>query len=45
LIEYIEIEIDITKKVKGESANKLTIPNLIAYNGEMPTNNMIKSKS
>jgi len=43
LIEYIGI--DIAKKVKGESANKLTTPNLIAYNGEMPTNNMIKSKS
>ena len=37
--------INIAKNVKGESANKLTTPKLIAYNGKMPTNNMIKSKS
>jgi hypothetical protein len=31
------------KNVKDESANKLTAPKLIAYNGKMPTtNNMIK---
>jgi len=39
LIEYIRI--NIAKIVKGEYANKLTTPKLIAYNGEMPTNNMI----
>jgi hypothetical protein len=33
------------KNVKGESANKLTTLKLIAYNGKMPTNNMIKFKS
>jgi len=37
--------INIVKNVKGESANKLTAPKLIAYNSKMPTNNMIKSKS
>jgi hypothetical protein len=37
--------INIAKKVKGESANKLTAPKLIAFNGKMATNNMIKSKS
>jgi len=35
----------IVKNVKGESANKLTTPKLIAYNDKMPTNNMINSKS
>jgi len=37
--------INIAKNVKGEFANKLTAPKLIAYNSNMPTNNMIKSKS
>jgi len=37
--------INIAKNVKGESANKLTTPKLIAYNDKMPTNNMLKSKS
>ena len=36
---------NITKNVKGGSANKLTIPKLIAYNDKMPINNMINSKS
>jgi len=35
LIEYIKI--NIAKNVKDESANKLTTPKLIAYNGKMPT--------
>jgi len=44
LIEYIKI--NIAKNFKnGESVNKLTTPKLIAYNGKMHTNNMIKSKS
>jgi len=43
LIEYIRI--NIAKSVKDESANKLTSPKLIAYNGKMPTKNMMKSKS
>ena len=37
--------INITKNVKGESANKLIAPKLIKYNGKMSANNMIKSKS
>ncbi|KEH34506.1 hypothetical protein MTR_3g467540 [Medicago truncatula] len=37
--------INIAKNVKDESANKLTSSKLIACNGKMPTNNMIKSKS
>ena len=37
--------IKIDKNVKDESVNKLTTPKLIAYNGKMPTNNMIKSNS
>jgi len=47
LIEYIRDNnmINIAKNVKGESANKLTTPKLIAYNDKMPTNNMLKSKS
>jgi hypothetical protein len=36
---------NIAKNVNGESANKLTTPKLIAYNGKMPTNNKIKPKS
>ena len=35
----------IFKNVKGEFVNKHTTPKLIAYNGKMPTNNMIKCKS
>jgi len=35
---------NIAKNVKGEFANKLATPKLIAYNGEMTTNNMINSK-
>ncbi|AES63878.1 hypothetical protein MTR_2g014310 [Medicago truncatula] len=34
----------IVKNVKGESANKLTTPKLIACNSKMATNNMIKPK-
>ena len=47
LIEYIRDNnmINIAKNVNDESANKLTAHKLIAYNGKMPTNNMIKSKS
>jgi len=45
LIDYITLDTNIAKNVKDESANKLTAPKLIAYNGKMPTNNMIKSKS
>jgi len=47
LIEYIKDNnmINIAKNVKGESANKLTSPKLIAYNDKMHTYNMIKSKS
>ena len=47
LIEYIRYNniINIAKNVKDETANKLTASKLIAYNGKMPTNNMIKSKS
>jgi len=47
LIEYIRDKniINIAKNVKDESTNKLTTPKLIAYNGKMPTNDMIKSKS
>jgi len=37
--------INIAKNVKGKSPNKLTTPKFIAYNGKMPINNMIKSKS
>ena len=37
--------INIPKNVKSEVVNKLTAPKLIAYNGKMHTNNMIKSKS
>jgi len=36
---------NITKNVKGEFVNKLTTPKLIEYDGKMPTNNMINSKS
>jgi len=36
---------NIVKNLKGESANNLTTPKLIAYNSKMPTNNMINSKS
>jgi len=36
---------NITKNENVESVNKLTTPNLIAYNDKMPTNNMIKYKS
>ena len=43
LIKYIRINID--KNVKDESANKLTTPKLIAYNGKMTTKSMMKSKS
>ena len=47
LIEYIRYNniINIAKNVKGKTANKLTTFKLIAFNGKMPTNNMIKSKS
>jgi len=46
-IEYIRYNniINIAKNIKDETANKLTASKLIAYNGKMPTNNMIKSKS
>jgi len=46
-IEYIRYNniINIAKNVKDETASKLTTSKLIAYNGKMPTNNMIKSKS
>jgi len=37
--------IKIGKNIKDESANKLTTLKLIAYNGKIPTNNLIKSKS
>ena len=37
--------INITKNLKGEFANKLITLKLIAYNDNIPTNNMIKSKS
>jgi len=43
LIEYIRI--NIAKNVNDESANKLTTPKLIAYNGKMPIKSMMKSKS
>jgi len=38
-------QINVGKNVKGESANKLTSPKLIACNNKVSTNNMIKSKS
>jgi len=37
--------INIANNINVESANKLTSLKLIVYNGKMPTNNMIKSKS
>jgi len=37
--------INIAKNVKDESANKLASPKLIACNGKMPTNNLMKFKS
>jgi len=43
-IRYNKI-INIAKNVKRESVNKVTTPKLIAYDGKMPTNTMIKSKS
>jgi len=42
---YSTSDTNIAKNVNSESANKLTAPKLIAYNGKMPTNNMIKPKS
>jgi hypothetical protein len=36
---------NVTKNKNDESANKLTTFKVIAYNGKMPTNNMIKLKS
>jgi len=47
LIKYIIYNnmINITKNLKGEFANKLITLKLIAYNDNIPTNNMIKSKS
>ena len=46
-IEYIRYNniINIAKNVNDETANKLITFMLIAYNGKMTTNNMIKSKS
>jgi hypothetical protein len=47
LIEYIRYNhiFNFAKNVMDESANKLTVSKLIAYNGKMPTtNNMIKLK-
>jgi len=46
-IEYIRYNniINIAKNINDETANILTTSKLIAYNGIMPTNNMIKSKS
>jgi len=43
LIKYIKI--NVTKNVKSKFASKLTTFKLITYNGKIPTNNMIKSKS
>ena len=37
--------INIVKNIKGEYANKLTTPKLIAYNNKMSINNIIKLKS
>jgi len=44
LIEYIKYNniFDVTKKVKGESENKLTASKLISHNDKMPTNDKLK---
>jgi len=39
------IIMNIAKNIKDESTNKIIAPKLIAYNGKMPTQNMMKSKS